>query len=697
MADTQDGVVKTDKLHKEAVDRFKVCMDAWAENRKLWLEDTQFQEQLDQWPEAVKKLRQIPGQERPCLVVDKIGQYVKQVVNDGRQNRPAVKVRPVEDGDVEVAEAFQGIIRHICDRSNADQAFDTALQHAVVGGFGFFRICTDYAHEKTFNQDILIKRVRNPLSVLLDPNAQEADGSDARYGFVIEEMTKEEFESAYPKAKYVDWELDSRKYSDGWMDDKTVRIAEYFYRVEKQTTLHRLADNTLIEDEDYETALAELGQGLIPPIVETRQIPGYKVKWCKLSGAEILEENDWLGKYIPIIPVYGNEADIEGRVVYSGLVRRAKDAQRLYNFARSAFAERVAMTPKAPWIAADEAIEGKTEWKTQNINNVQVLRFNALDADGKPLPVPQRVQPADVPAGFAQDMQISEHDIQSALGMYAASVGQPSNEKSGRAIMARQREGDVATFHFQDNQSRAIGYLGRQLIDLIPKYYDSKRVIRILGEDGEAKEAEVDPEQPTAVMRMGDKAIYNLNVGLYDVSVSSGPSYTTKRMEAADAMIQLTQANPAIWQTHGDLIVKAQDWPGAEEFAERTKLVMPPPLRQAIEQANGPQALPPQIQQAIQAVQAQQQQVEQAQQMLAQMAQQVQAEKQFTEAEKAKLEAARKELDSSTKLLQSRYEELSAKLELQATKAAQVVPPAMPPGYQEPAIDPSQPAPVAGF
>jgi hypothetical protein len=613
-------------LHEEAKKRFKLAMDAWAENRRLWLEDTKFLDDLDQWPEAIKKLRAVPGQERPCLVVDKLGQYVNQIVNDGRQNRPAVKVRPVEDGDDKVADAFQGIIRHIWDRSKADQAADTALRHAVVGGWGFMRLATEYADTKSFNQEIVIKRVRNPLSVVLDPGIKEADGSDAKYGFVISKHPKDEFERKWPKAEAVDWKADGEKYNDGWMEGDDVVVCEYFYQIDAPVTLHLLEDNTVVADEDYQRALKELG-GAVPSVKDTREIPGCKVKWCRMTGAEILEEGDWLGKYIPLIPVFGNEADIEGRLIYSGLIRKAKDAQRLYNFSRSAFAERVAMTPKAPFMAPDEAIEGKKEWATANSGNHQVLRYKAFGPDGQPMPQPSRVQPADVPAGFAQDMQISEHDIQGALGMYNASLGEKSNEKSGRAIMARQREGDTATFHYQDNQSRAIGYLGLQLVDIIPKYLDSRRVVRILGEDGTATQAMVDPdiEGATADTTVNGEAltIYNLNAGKYDVAVAAGPSYTTKRQEALEAGMQLLQANPAAWQLIGDVIVRNADWPGADEIADRLKKMLPPQLQQQPDAKN----LPPEAQ-AIKA---------QATQMLQQQADQIQAAEQGIQERDAKI------------------------------------------------------------
>lgn len=576
------------ELLDEAKERFKLAEEAWSDNRKAALEDMRFYA-LDHWPEDVKKVRE----GRPCLVVDKLGQYVRQVINDGRQNRPTVKVRPVDDGaDKETAEVFQGIIRHIWDRSNADEAVDSALENAVVGGFGFFRVLTDYAHEGTFNQEIEIGRIRNPMSVLIDPNASKADGSDIRWAFFIDEIPRDDFKEQYKDAEFTDWDSDGEKYSDGWLDEENVRVAEYFYREEVKKTLHLLADGTTIEDELYQRAVKE---GVpTPEIIDTREIPSHTVKWCRLSGAEVLEEQDWPGKYIPIIPVYGNEYDIEGKVTYSGLIRAAKDPQRLYNYSRSAFAERVALTPKSPYIAAEGQVdEYYDEWSRANTDNLAVLRYSPVSIDNTPVPPPMRQPAADIPSGFAQEMQLSEHDIQSSMGMYSETVLGIGNANSGKQELLQQRRGDTATFHYQDNLSRAIRHLGRILVDLIPKIYDSSRIVRILGEDGTAEMAQIDPTQDVAIQKIGSKAIYNLNVGTYDVSVSAGPSYNTKRQEAADSMIQITQARPELMNVIGDLMIRNMDWPGADEIADRLKMLLPPQILQAEQQD---QEIPPQLQ-----------------------------------------------------------------------------------------------------
>lgn len=586
--------LKVDPLH-EMREKFKLADEYWGDDRRAALDDIKFRAG-EQWPAEIVAQRE--KDKRPCLTVDKLNQYIRQIVNDGRQNRPSIKVSPVDSkADVATAEIMAGIIKHIESRSNADAAYDTALDSSATGGFGYFTVTTEYSGEETFDQDICIKRVRNPLTIIIDPESVEADASDMKFAFVMETMTKDEFEKKYPNKLPADFNT-NEKY-EGWYGDE-VRVARYWEVVEEDRTLYQMVDGTVISKARYDE-LKDGGLVEIDSMVKAvRNIPVRKVKHSLVSGAEYLEEpQEWPGKYIPICVVWGNEIDIEGKVTHSGIIRPAKDAQRLYNYSRSAFAERVALTPKAPWLAAEGQVEDyEDEWNTANTASHSVLRYVPTSLNGQPVPPPQRVNPTDVPVGFQQDMQISEHDIQGAIGMYAASLGAPSNERSGKAIMARQREGDTGTFHYHDNLNRAIRHCGRIIVDLIPKIYDSKRVVRIMGYDGTMSEASLDPGLPTASQKQGLQMMYNPGVGTYDVTITSGPSYNTLRQEATESMVTMIQAHPELMNVIGDLMVKNMDWPGAEEISKRLHMVLPAPILEA-EQKAVMDKMPPEMQQAI--------------------------------------------------------------------------------------------------
>lgn len=662
--------VKDDPLH-EMRERFDYALEAWSENHDRFKEDLRFANG-EQWPDEILKEREEKGQ--PCLVVDKLNQYIRQVVNDSRMNRPSIKVSPVDDGaDIETAEIFQGLCRHIEYRSDASAAYDMAIESAVKGGFGFVRILTEYAGEDTFNQEICIERVRNPLSIIIDPDCKKADFSDMRFAFVLDVLDEDELEASYPDVELSNFEADNN-----WTigEDKVV-IAEYWEVVKKPVKIHLFSDGTVSPDEDYQAAIAE---GLIPPdIKETREIEKSVVMWSKVCGSGYLEEQrEWMGKYIPIVPVIGNEVDIDGKVQYKGLISPAKDAQRLYNYSRSAFAERVALAPKAPYIAAAGQVENYPEWQDANSTNYSTLTYDPVEISGVVVGAPQRQPASDIPAGFSQDMQLSEHDIQASIGMYAASLGAQSNEKSGRAIMARQREGDTGTFHYHDNLARAIKQVGKILVDLIPKVYDSKRVVRIVGVDESSEMVQIDPNLPVSKAMIGTKSIYNLNVGTYDVAVSAGASYTTKRQEAAEAMVEMTRGNPALMGLIGDLMIKSMDWPMADEIAERLKLMLPPEIRQA-EQQKGEQS--PEVQaimmQAERAVQERDMQIQQAEQMIQQLGQQLnelksaQDEKLFNAQNKqAELEIKAREME--IKAFEAETARLIAMAGEDSTKEAQI-------------------------
>lgn len=586
-------------LHKKALARYKELEEYWGDNRKAALADIKFRTG-DQWPEHLKSQRE--KKRRPALTFHKQEAYIRQVVNDGRQNRPSIKYRPVDGkADIKVAEGYQGLVRSILASSNADEAFDTALDNAAGNGFGYFRVLTDYADDGGFEQDIKIARIRNPLSVLLAPH-QCADGSDAEDGFVIDEMGREEFKRTYPNAKKVNWQTDSKDYDQDWLNGLTVRVAEYFYKEATEHEIYQLADGQVVKAEEH-ARLIENGATDVPAIVSRRKVRGTKVKWCRLSGAEVLEESEFPSKFIPIIPVYGTEMDVNGKVIYSGIIRPAKDALMLYNYERTAYCERVALTPKAPYIVAAGQTEGHDEWETANSENHPYLTYNQVDVNGERAPPPRRESASDIPAGFAQGIQITEHDIQSAIGIFASGLGDRSNEKSGVAIQSRQREGDVSTFHYHDNLARATKHLGRILLDMIPRVIDTKRMVRMLGEDGSDTLAWSNPEAPVPYMKMEGFPMFNFGTGRYDVDVSVGPSYTTMRQESADAMMEIASRNPAVWQTHGDLIAEAQDWPHAEEFAKRSKALLPPEIRAAIDEdsEDGP---PPEVKAIMEQAQA---------------------------------------------------------------------------------------------
>jgi hypothetical protein len=556
---------------------------------------------------------------RPTLTINKLPQHVRQVTNDQRQNRPGAKVIPVDDNaDIEIAEIFNGMIRHIEYISDADVAYDTACENQVAYGEGYVRLLTEYCDDNTFDQDIKIGRIRNSFSVYMDPTMQDPTGADAKYCFVTEDLTKEEFTRMYPDASPITT-LQSLGVGDqsisNWLNEDTIRIADYYYIDYDPATLNLYPGNqTAFAGTAEDKALkAYFGKP-----IKSRESDRQKVRYCKINGYEILEQREWVGKYIPVVRIVGNEFEVDGRLYVSGLVRNAKDAQRMYNYWVSQEAEMLALAPKAPFIGYGGQFEGyEDKWKTANTQNWPYLEVNpdVTDGQGATLPLPQRAQPPMASSGLLQAKAGAAEDIKSTTGQYNASLGMGSNERSGKAILARQREGDVGTYHYGDNLARGVRHIARQLIDMIPKIYDTQRVARIIGEDGETKMVKINPDQQQPVNKIVDEQgivlekIYNPGVGKYDVVATTGPGYATKRQEALEAMAQLLQGNPQLWSVAGDLFVKNMDWPGAQEMSKRFAKTIDPKLMSEDEDN-------PELQAATQQMQAMGQEMEQMHQML---------------------------------------------------------------------------------
>jgi len=638
--------------------RLDLAVSALAESREDEIDDLRFYagspDNHWQWPADVLATRgAVQGQTinaRPCLTINKLPQHVRQVTNDQRQNRPGAKVIPVDDNaDVEVADIFNGMIRHIEYISDADVAYDTACENQVSYGEGYLRLLTEYCEDNTFDQDIKIGRVRNSFSVYMDPTIQDPTGADAKWCFVTEDVTKAEFERMYPDASPITT-LQSLGVGDqsisNWLNEDTIRIADYYYIDFDRTTLNLYPGNaTAFEGTPEDKQL----RAIYGKPKKSRESDRPKVKYCKINGYEILEEREWAGKYIPVIRIVGNEFEVDGRLYVSGLVRNAKDAQRMYNYWVSQEAEMLALAPKAPFIGYGGQFEGyEQQWKTANTQNWPYLEVNpdVTDGQGGMLPLPQRAQPPMASSGLLQAKAGASEDIKSTTGQYNASLGMGSNERSGKAILARQREGDVGTYHYGDNLARGVRHVARQLVDLIPKIYDTQRIARIIGEDGETKMIKINPDQQQPVNKIMDERgiviekIYNPGVGKYDVVAITGPGYATKRQEALEAMAQLLQGNPQLWAVAGDLFVKNMDWPGAQEMSKRFAKTIDPKFLSDGEDN-------PALQAAQQQMQAMGQEMEQMHQMIRNVGKSIEVQEQ----ERKDFEAQVKAYEAETKRL----------------------------------------------
>lgn len=561
-----DRNAKPDDLHARAIRHAGEAFSAEQENITS-ARDAQRFYAGEQWPDKAKLDREREG--RPVLTINRLTAFVRQVTGDVRKDTPTMRFLPATDGASEkTAEVITGLVRNIEQASNAKAAYVQAVDNACQAGIGWIRVNTEYSNDDSFDQDIRIRRVTDPLAVLCDPSAQEPDKSDAGFLIVYEDMSHDKFKRQFPDATLDDFPSPP---TGGmvWKTEKTVRVAEYWYRKSVRKTIYLQPDGSASEEKPEGEA-------------QSRTVDSHEIWQCIVSGREVIrKEQKWAGKYFPFAPVLGEEIRLDGRTIRKGMVHDSRDAQQAYNYMRSAAVEATSAQPKMPYMVSATQIKGwENDFAAIGTGNPAYVVFNA---DPVVPGAPKREQPPAPQTGLDSQAMLAASELEAITGIYKSGLGAPSNETSGRAIIARQREGDTGTFLYIDNLATALRLIGLILIDLIPKIYDTPRYVRVLKEDGTHEMAEVNKEAPTEEVDGLGKAImaieHDLTVGEYDVIVSAGKSFQTRRQEAAETTQQAIQAYPQIMQIAGDLLFKSLDIPYADEIAKRLERTIPPQLK----------------------------------------------------------------------------------------------------------------------
>lgn len=573
--------MKAEDIIEEARERIASAIEAESELREDMLDDYRF-EGSEQWPEALRKMREgDPSGPRPCLTVNLTRKHKNALLNEIRRSRPSIRVLPVDDkADPETAEVLNGLLRHIQSVSDADIAYDTAAEHQITGGVGYFRLLTAVMDEDRNEQELRIDPIINPFSVYMDPNASHPAGKDAEWAFITEEMPRKRFERDYPDAEPVDFDVESDAF---WCPSKdVVTVVEYFCVKQESQRRLKVDDDEYSEDEYWDKYKGSDERPKPVARTDTKR----RVMWYKMTGSEILDERELPCSYIPVIRVAGEERRFDNRRDFRGIVRDLKDPGRMYNYWTSVNTEFLALSPKAPYIGPAEAFEGhEDDWRDANTANKPYLVYNQMGADGEKLDRPQRAQPPSINTAILESMARAQEDMRQVSGQSQAGFGEQGNEKSGIAINARRQEQDNNTYHFVDNLARSIKHAGRIMIEMIPRIYDTRRVVRILGEDETPDFATIDPmmrqsmvEQPDALGKI--QRIYNPGIGRFDVRVVVGPTYATKAEEAADRLSQIISAAPDLMAIAGDILFKNMDIPGSDELSERMKTMLPPQIQE---------------------------------------------------------------------------------------------------------------------
>jgi hypothetical protein len=610
VTDQSDKPAETDEeIFLEAAARLKLCEDAESQNRIEGLNALQFRDG-NQWDEEIAKSRTV--EQRPALTINHTNTFCRRVENQLRQQRPRIKCHPVGDGaDIDTAATVNGLIRHIETLSNASVAYDTGVISAVNIGWGYWRIVGDYIDEKSFEQELKILPIRNTFTVYMDPGAVMPAGEDQRWCLISETMTREEYKRRYPTAKNCDWQADAPgDMALLWETKTNIRLAEYFRIHEVEDELYRMSDGSV--KLKSELASKPIIDAIGLTIIAKRKTTRCEVQWFRLNGSKVVDKKTLPGKHIPVIRCEGNVLDVNGMVKRKGMVKDLMDPARMFNYWRTAQTERYALTPKAPWVAYEETVEGHPEWNDANQRSYSVLLAKAIQGpNGETLPLPQRTLPAQVEAGMSEAAQGAEHDLMGIAGMPQENPEMQGRIMSGnKYLQRRQGMADLTHFQYYDNQMLAIMWTGILLLELIPYYYDTERMQRIIGDDGVPtmtginQRTEEQDESGQSIWRVKN----DLTVGRYDVVMDTGPGYQTKREESAESMLELlnTPLGEVIVKTRPDLIVRNMDFAGADELADSIAPSTPEGMEEAMK------ALPKPAQAIVQSLQGQLQQAQQA-------------------------------------------------------------------------------------
>lgn len=588
--DGDSGVLGGSPIVTEATARFKRCAEWESNARRNWLQDYKFAlgdpDNGFQWPNKIRNTRELDN--KPCLTMNIVRQHNLQIINEARQNKSAVAFRATGGSATkEAADCLQALMRQIEYESNAQSAYLTACQYQVMAGLGWWRLYTEYEDEKSFNQCIRIMRVWDPLSVYMDPDIQEEDGSDAKFAFVFDLVPNSELFKAYPFLREVKGiqPLGNSTQDDSWTLKDHTRVCEYFRKVSKTDML---VSFMTMDGQRKEVLKSQLPAGVFEelkaaPLSKWRTTSKDVIEWYLLAGQRVVSKTVWPGKYIPLVRVIGEENIVEGRMDRKGHTRFQKDAQRMYNYNASAQVEFVALQSKTPWVAAAQAIEEyESMWNSANRVNHSVLIYNGVDDQGAQIAPPVRTPPPDASPAFENGMSTAFNQMMMTSGQYQNQMGMQGNERTGAAIERRQEQGYTAVYHFPDHYGDSLRYTGKQILDLIPKVYDTKRLLKLKTDSGEDFDLELDPTQQQAYYQEVDqdqkvvRRVLNPLVGKYDVEATVGPAFGTRREETVRAMsLILTQA-PALTGIIGDLLLNAMDFKEAQEAAMRLKRMVPP-------------------------------------------------------------------------------------------------------------------------
>lgn len=611
-----------------------------------------------QWSEQDQAMRE--QQRRPVITINKLRQPIDQITGSFRQNLPRIKVVPQKDATVENAKVIDSVMRYIEQINICSQKYRMVFSSQIKSGMGALVIGTEYSSWDSFDQDITIDVIDDPTTIFPDPNMTMPDGSDMDWCYITSYMNKKEFESRYPGAPVTQAASIGPDNSKDWTTNDQIRVADYWKKcLKKEMVVFAVTtafpEGVVLTESEFNQYKEQDPEGVRE--IKRREALRPVVYWSKVSGSAILEgPKRCIGTQIPVVLFTGRKSFDSELKEFRGCISDSKDAQRLHNYYKSQEAEAAASHTKAPWILSPEQIKGyEAQWAESAKVPKSYLLYNYIEG----IPVPQQLPGPQASTALVEGARSAAEDIKATTGYFDAALGAKSREISGRAITARQMQSDNGSFEFIDNFTLALQRLGRIIVSWIPTVYDTERTLTIIKDDDSQEQVNINEAEYDEAGKV-IKILNEINSkSKFDIYVDTSAGFNTKRQEASANMVELTKYMPSIGEVAPDLLVKAQDWPYAKEFADRLRALLPPEVKMQSmteeEKAN--------YQQELQ--QQQQEQERQAQMELAKM--QYEAEEKKMALQKTALEVQKaetelnKSLQENAKMDKAEIEKLIAK------------------------------------
>ena len=593
------------ELTQKIRERVKKWDDNWRFNKDQYHEFTSFV-MGSQWTEDESKLfidyKKIP------LSFNKLAPLINHLLGEQRQNTPNLQVIPSDGVPVETAATREALVKDISLNSSAKRVYQNAFQQASIGGFGAYMIDTEYENNRSFNQIIVIRDIKDPTWCYWDVSAQSPCKTDGMCAGYRTRMSRKMFAGEYGKDLEASIGAEAN-YDEGsatgWIfsTDNEITVISDYERVYKDEIIYQLSNSRVINAKELkklEVIMVEdqkfyFDNDELVTVENKRTVPKYTIVHRKIAGDWILEETDFPSEQLPVIFVDQNSyIDKSGKQICRPFIKDARDSQRYINYlgTQSAYLMRVSRYDQ--FLVSKENVKSPD---TQIIWRDPATAQGGLVYDESPNGnKPEQLRPPELSQSLITQYQRALSDIESCTGMYGTQVGEQGNETSGKAIDARTRRGNYNTYVPFDSLNRTVACGGQIIDEMIPKIYDSERSIMLNMPDRGVSEVTLNKQTDA----YGSQIENDMRSGHYTIRLVPGASFEGQKQENLESIQTVLQADPSLFRLVADLYVENLPLANNIELRNRLRTIVPPEIIEAGKTGKPippkPPEIPPEIQ-----------------------------------------------------------------------------------------------------